>query len=134
MLDGVFKARLVGPVYAHRYVIRDDREPGPDRFWTGKGWTRKLKRAIKFSDPSRMTTALFRLTSRHFARLYPRRRYRLKVNVDVYGPWYVSQEDVEDFVRKALVFGIDYQTHGTGPNPDTTVIVSIPTTELKPVG
>jgi hypothetical protein len=133
MLDGLFKSRMVGSSLFERYVVRDDRQPGPDRFWTGRGWTSKISKAMRFADINRMSNAIYRLTKRHFARLYHERRYTLKVQVSVYGPGHVTQEQLESYVERALVFKLDYPAHGSGPTPDTMVLVRIPTTKLTAV-
>ena len=71
------------------------------------------------------------LTRRHLRRHEPERLYLMTVVVRVHADESVSRQDVERFLREALVLGVDHQRHGTGPTPKSLVEVLVPVISLE---
>jgi hypothetical protein len=59
---GSLVPRIVGDPKFERYVIRDKRRR-PDRFWSGRGWTRKLRKALLFADMDSVNRTITRIYS-----------------------------------------------------------------------
>jgi hypothetical protein len=55
-----YAVRLVGDPRFPRYVIRDRSRPG-DWYWTGAGWSRRLRKALLFADAEEANRAIAKL-------------------------------------------------------------------------
>ncbi|WP_435017976.1 hypothetical protein TA3x_005599 [Tundrisphaera sp. TA3] len=55
-----FVPRLVGDPKFRRYVVRDRKRQG-EWFWTGQGWSRRLREALLFADPDDVNRQIARL-------------------------------------------------------------------------
>lgn len=127
----LFKIRMVGQRPDHpRFVVRDARRLVA-HFWTGKGWSRRLRDARLFADPDDVARTIKRLTLTHLRRHGAKRLFTLTVVVRVHAEVAVSRHDVEDYIRKALVLGVDHERHGTGPTPGSLVEVVAPVISLE---
>jgi hypothetical protein len=113
-----------------RFVIRDGRRL-VDHFWTGQGWSRRLCDARLYADPEDVARTIDRLTRRHLRRHEPMRLYLLTLVVRAHAPETVSRQDIERYLRDALVVGVDHERCGTGPTPDSLVEVIVPTISLE---
>ena len=121
-----FKIRMVGRRPAHpRFVIRDGRRL-IDHFYTGQGWSRRLQDARLYHDPDVVARTIASLTRRHLRRQEPKRLYLMTVVVRVHANENVSRQDVERYLRDALVVGVDHERYGTGPTPNSLVEVVLP--------
>lgn len=127
----LFKMRLIGSASSPRYLIRDNRNIGLDRFWTGKKWTNAYHKSKLYYDPLKVMGLIYRMTRKHFSRKYSERRYTLTIDVRVYGPESVDPAMVEDYLRKAMSLNLDYTTHSFGPDAETFVEARIPQVSLK---
>ena len=126
-----FKIRMVGQSHDHhRYLIRDNRRI-VDHYYTGKGWSRRLRDARLYADPKLAARTVKRLTLRHLRRHEPRRLYLLTVVVRVHAPEYVSSHDVETYLKEALRVGVDHRKYGIGPTEDSLVEVVVPVINLE---
>ena len=106
--------------------IRDTRRL-VDHFWTGKGWSRRLRDARLYHDPDDVARTIDRLTRRHLRRHQPKRLYLLTARRP--GPRRrvrLPAGDVEKYLQDALVVGVDHERYGTGPTPDSLVEVMLP--------
>lgn len=126
-----FRARLVGRSPDHpRFVVRDARKL-VDHFWTGEGWSRRLRDARLYHDPDDVATTVARLTRKHLRRHQPNRLFTMTVVVRVHADESVSRQDVERYLRDALVVGVDHERYGTGPTPNSLVEVVVPVISLE---
>lgn len=127
----LFKIRMVGQRPDHpRFVVRDARRLVA-HFWTGKGWSRRLRDARLFADPADVARTIKRLTLTHLRRHQPMRLFLLTLVVQVHADEEVSKGEVEDYLRSALVFGVDHERCGTGPTADSLVEVVVPVISLE---
>ena len=124
-----FKVRLVGPPEHPRFVIRDNRRL-IDHFWTGNGWSRRLRAARLYANTDDVAKTVERLTRQHLRRNEPKRLYLLTVVVRVHADESVSRQNVERYLRDALVVGVNHQKCGHGPTPDSLVEVVVPVISL----
>jgi hypothetical protein len=123
--------RLVGKSPDHpRFTIRDNRRL-IDHFWTGMGWSRRLRDARLFADPDFASKTIKRLTLRHLSRHEPKRLFTLTIVVRVHAPEDVSPADVEKYLKNALVVGVDHERCGHGPTPDSLVEIVVPAISLE---
>lgn len=126
-----FRIRLVGRSPDHpRFVIRDNRRL-VDYFYTGRGWSRRLRDARLYYDPDEVARAIDRLTRRHLRRHHSKRLYLITAVVRVHADGSVSRADVERYLRDALVVGVDHERYGTGPTPASLVEVIVPVINLE---
>jgi len=123
--SGPFRIRLLGQPDHRRFVIRDARRL-IDMFWTGKGWSRKLREARLFADPDDVKRTTDRLTRRHLRRHEAERLYVLSLIVRVHADEAVSRSHIERYLQNALVMGVDHERCGTGPTPDSLVEIIPP--------
>lgn len=120
-----FRVRLLGPPEHPRYIVRDARRL-VDHFWTGKGWSHRLRDARLFADPNDVARTVKRLTLSHLQRQEAKQLFLLTVVVTVHAPEEVSRQDVEHYLQNALIVGMDYQKYGTGLTEDSLVEVVLP--------
>lgn len=125
-----FRIRLLGPPEHSRFVIRDGRRL-VDHFYTGRGWSRRLSDARLYHDPDVVASAVGRLTRRHLRRYLPKRLYLMTLVVRVHADEDLSKGDVENYLRSALVLGVDHERCGTGPTADSLIEVSVPIISLE---
>ena len=125
MFDGLFKAKLLGTPTAERYVIRDARGKGPERFWTGKGWTGSVRMARLFSSTRAMGRTVWSLTLSHLSRKFQPRTFTIELEVLFLGPDKVNREDVATYLRDALTIGLDYNKCGLGPTHNSMVMIRV---------
>lgn len=125
-----FRIRLVGQPQHPRFVIRDARRL-VDHFWTGKSWSRRLSDARLYANPDDVHRTVERLTRQHLRRHEPKQLYVLSLVVRVHAPEEVSRQDVEKYLRDALVVGVDHERYGTGPSPDSLVEIVVPVISLE---
>ena len=123
--SGPFRIRLLGQPDHRRFVIRDGRRL-IDMFWTGSKWSRKLRDARLYHDPKCVARTIARLTRRHLRRHEAKRLYLLTLIVRVHADESVSRQDVERFLRDALVIGVNHERCGTGPTPNSLIEVVLP--------
>ncbi len=123
--SGPFKVRLLGQPDHRRFVIRDARRL-VDHFWTGKGWSRKIRDARLFAGPKIVATTIDRLTRRHLRRHEQKRLYVLPLIVRVHADELVSRSQIERYLQDALVIGVDHERCGTGPTPNSLVEIIPP--------
>lgn len=123
--SGPFRIRLLGQPDHRRFVIRDARRL-IDMFWTGDGWSRKLREARLYHDPKSVATTIDRLTRRHLRRHGQKRLYVLPLIVRVHADESVSRAAVERYLRDAMIIDVDHQTYGTGPTPNSLVEIIPP--------
>jgi len=97
-----------------------------DHFWTGEVWSRRLSDARLYADPEDVAGTVKRLTRQHLRRHLPKRLYLMTTVVRVHADESVSRQDVERFLRDALVVGVDHERYGTGPTPNSLVEVVLP--------
>jgi len=102
-----------------------------DHFWTGEGWSRRLRDARLYHDPDDVAMTVARLTHRHLRRHLPKRLYLMTTVVRVHADESVSRQDVERFLRDALVVGVDHERYGTGPTADSLIEVTVPLISLE---
>jgi hypothetical protein len=125
------KIRLVGQSYDHpRYILRDARHL-LDHFYTGRGWSRDLSQARLYADPELANKTAQALTVRHLRRHEPKRLFLLTAVVRVHAPEDVTRADVENYLKDALVVGVDHKRYGTGPTADSLVEVVVPVISLE---
>ena len=125
-----YKIRLVGPPEHPRFVIRDARRL-VDTFWTGRGWSRRLRDARLFADPDDVATVVERMSRRYLRRHEPKRLYLLTVMVRVHADESVSRRDLENYLKDALSVGVDYEQYGHGPTEGSLVEVVVPAISLE---
>ncbi len=125
-----FKIRLVGPPEHPRFVIRDNRRL-VDHYWIGKGWSRRLRDARLYYNPNEVSRMVKRLTLRHLRRHETKRLYLMTLVVQVHAPEHVPRQDVEHYLRDALVVGMDHERCGTGPTADSLVEILVPVIGLE---
>ncbi len=124
-----FKIRLLGPPEHPRFVIRDNRCLVP-HFWTGRGWSRLLSKARLYHAPDDVGKLVERLIQSHLRRHEAKQLYMMTILVRVHADESVSRQDVERYLRDALVVGVDHERFGTGPTPDSLVEVVVPVISL----
>lgn len=130
----LFKIRIIGRCPDHpRFVIRDARRVA-ERFWKGNGWSRSVRDARIFADPEDVARTIGRLTRRHLRRHQPKELFTLTLMVKVHANESVSRQDVERYLRDALVVGVDHDRCGNGPTPGSLVEVSVPVISLDDGG
>lgn len=120
-----FRLRMLASDLYPRYAVRDARRPG-DRFFTGRGWSANLGEARLYSDPEQAFRTVNRLTIRHLRRHRPKRVFLMTVVVRAYVAEGTRKADIERYLGDALVVGVNYKQHGTGPTPDSLVEVVPP--------
>lgn len=125
-----FKVRMVGQPQHGRFVIRDGRRL-VDHFWTGSGWSRRLSNARLYADPDHANKTALTLTLRHIRRHEAKRLFTMTIIVRVHAPEDVSRQDVEMYLKDALVVGVDHQRCGPGPTEDSLVEVVVPIINLE---
>lgn len=101
-----------------------------DHFYTGRGWSRRLFEARLYHAPDDVAKMVERLTRQHLGRHEPKQLFTMTV-VRVHADEDVSKGHVEDYLRSALVLGVDHERCGTGPTADSLIEVSVPIISLE---
>lgn len=122
---------MVGRCPDHpRFVVRDARRL-VDHFYTGRGWSRHLHEASLYHDPNTVARTIDRLTRQRLRRHEPKQLFTMTVVVRVHADESVSRQDVERYLRDALVVGVDHERYGTGPTQNSLVEVVVPVISLE---
>src|SRR5689334_12382609 len=104
----LFKIRMVSHAEHPRFVIRDNRRLA-ELFYSGRGWSRRLSDARLFADPEDVARTIDRLTQRHLRRHQPKQLFTMTLVVGVHADESVSRQDIERYLRDALVIGVDHE-------------------------
>lgn len=96
-------------------IIRDD-----GQYWTGTEWGTKTA-AMTYADPDLAIQEQQQLRLAEYGAVDNKARFIIPFVLDVCSEQDINMEEVKQWVKKALGFYVDTQTHGDGPNNSLVV-------------
>ncbi len=125
----MFKLKLewTGSLDHPRFVIHN----GEDQFWSGEGWTARLKQARLYHTHQDAAKEYTELAERHFDGK-PVRMFEGIVRVKVYGDRAFSINDLQEFLTKGATLVMLHEA-GYGPVSDSLASARILWEDLREV-
>lgn len=91
-------------------IVRND-----GLYWNEKGWSGK-EDAMLYADPDIAIQEQQQLRVAEFGLVDNKTRFAIPFVLDVCSGQDINMEEVRDWVKKAIGFYVDAQTHGDGPS------------------
>ncbi len=118
---------IVGPDYAPRYRIWSSDQ----KYWTGKRWSRNVKKALIYADKNVLATDFNDLQAK-VNEGKPVYEFTTNVTVKVFSKTPVSPEQIAEYLNRAFHMGLKDKENGMGPTPDSFTEVAVEWNDLKP--
>jgi hypothetical protein len=120
-----------------RYIGRGDRKRyflvnRKRRFWTGDGWTRNLRKAMRFASLRDVHDEYQRLLARLFEDV-PVREFEAVIRVRVYTNRPFDLETLRDYLNRWARVGVDCENTNDGPQDDCLILQRADYSALKEV-
>lgn len=100
-------------------------------YWTGILWSPEEREALLFADGQEAISECDDIRRQEHGAKTEQVDYVVPLLIETMSETPINQQELIAWLRKALVFQVDYGNHGNGPTADSCVLLSILWQKMK---